>query len=47
MNRHFRIPPEHQAFWDEVKIAMAPYAIALGFGIVMIAGSIWAVIYFT
>lgn len=47
MNRHFRVPPEHQEFWQETKSAIKPFLIALAFGLAMVIGSIWAVIHYT
>lgn len=30
MNRHFRVPPEHQVFWQDIKRAGKVYLLVIG-----------------
>lgn len=36
MNRHFRIPPEHQVFWDEIKTGFKPFIPAILFIVIFV-----------
>lgn len=37
MNRHFRVPPEHQEFWMEIKTAAKAFWPAIAFFIIVVA----------
>lgn len=41
MNRHFRVPPEHQAFWVEIKQVGKTYGIVILFWAVVMAALIY------
>jgi hypothetical protein len=29
MNRHFRVPPEHKVFWEDLKKSLQIYAVVI------------------
>lgn len=36
MNRHFRVPPEHQVFWDDIKLALKAFIPPIIFVVVIV-----------
>lgn len=41
MNRHFRVPPEHQVFWQDIKTSFKVYIIIIAVVFVSLAAMVY------